>query len=239
MAADPAALRSAVPAASRVPYAFARAHGVTPDAVRRAITKDTILVSIMAANNETGVIFPVDELARIANDGMADMVRRWPDKFPAFVASLPMNNVPAALEEMDRAIGTLGAQVGATDTGRVILFAVLVAIIALLISILPAAWMVLPVQLLHGLTFSLTWAAGVSYARQISPAGMSATAQGLFSGIFFGLGGSVGALMGGILYQAVGSALMFRYVAVAILAAALFFLWMGRSSRSAASSPSE
>ena len=48
--------------------------------------------------------------ARIANDGMADMVRKWPKRFPAFVASLPMNNVPAALEEMDRAIGTLGAR---------------------------------------------------------------------------------------------------------------------------------
>ena len=50
------------------------------------------------------------ELARIANDGMADMVAKWPDKFPAFVASLPMNNVPAALEEMDRAIARLGAR---------------------------------------------------------------------------------------------------------------------------------
>ena len=50
------------------------------------------------------------ELARIANDGMAEMVRKWPDKFPAFVASLPMNNVPAAIEEMDRAIEKLGAR---------------------------------------------------------------------------------------------------------------------------------
>ena len=50
------------------------------------------------------------ELARIANDGMAGMCRRWPEQFPAFIASLPMNNVPAALEEMDRAIGTLGAR---------------------------------------------------------------------------------------------------------------------------------
>ena len=49
-------------------------------------------------------------LARIANDGMAAMVVKWPKKFPAFVASLPMNNVPAALEEMDRAIGKLGAR---------------------------------------------------------------------------------------------------------------------------------
>jgi len=50
------------------------------------------------------------ELARIANDGMAAMVHKWPRKFPAFVASLPMNNVPAAIEEMDRAIEKLGAR---------------------------------------------------------------------------------------------------------------------------------
>jgi uncharacterized protein len=50
------------------------------------------------------------ELARMANDGMAAIVKRHPDPFPAFVASLPMNHVPAALEEMDRAIGKLGAK---------------------------------------------------------------------------------------------------------------------------------
>src|SRR5262245_31868850 len=50
------------------------------------------------------------ELARLANDGMAEIVERHPDLFPAFVASLPMNNIPAALEEMDRAIGSLGAR---------------------------------------------------------------------------------------------------------------------------------
>ncbi len=49
-------------------------------------------------------------LARIANDGMAEICARHPDLFPAFVASLPMNNVPAAIAEMDRAIGTLGAK---------------------------------------------------------------------------------------------------------------------------------
>jgi uncharacterized protein len=61
------------------------------------------------------------ELARIANDGMAEMVAKWPAKFPAFVASLPMNNVPAALDEMDRAIGRLGArgvQIATSVNGR-------------------------------------------------------------------------------------------------------------------------
>ena len=49
------------------------------------------------------------EAARICNDGLAEICRRWPDIFPTFVAALPMNNVPAALEEMDRAIEQLGA----------------------------------------------------------------------------------------------------------------------------------
>src|SRR6185312_9863437 len=49
-------------------------------------------------------------LARLANDGMAEIVAKHPDQFPAFVASLPMNNVPAALDEMDRAITRLGAR---------------------------------------------------------------------------------------------------------------------------------
>jgi len=50
------------------------------------------------------------ELARIANDGMAEIVAKRPDRFPGFVASLPMNNVPAALAEMTRAIEQLGAR---------------------------------------------------------------------------------------------------------------------------------
>lgn len=50
------------------------------------------------------------ELARIANDGMAKIRDDNPERFPAFVASLPMNNVEAAMEEMDRAVGGLGAK---------------------------------------------------------------------------------------------------------------------------------
>ncbi len=55
------------------------------------------------------------------NDGMAGMCRKWPKKFPAFVASLPMNNVPAALEEMDRATAKLearGVQICTSVNGR-------------------------------------------------------------------------------------------------------------------------
>jgi predicted TIM-barrel fold metal-dependent hydrolase len=59
--------------------------------------------------------------ARTANEGMAAAVERWPNTFPAFVAALPMNNVGAALEEMDRAItqqGARGIQVTTNILGR-------------------------------------------------------------------------------------------------------------------------
>src|SRR5216683_1702113 len=39
---------------------------VNPDAVRRAITPQTVLISIMAANNEIGTIAPVAEIGKIA-----------------------------------------------------------------------------------------------------------------------------------------------------------------------------
>jgi aminocarboxymuconate-semialdehyde decarboxylase len=50
------------------------------------------------------------DLARRANDGMAELVTRHPDRFPGFIASLPLNNPDATLPEIERAIGTLGAR---------------------------------------------------------------------------------------------------------------------------------
>lgn len=49
------------------------------------------------------------ELAVIGNDGMADYVAKYPDRFPGFIASLPMNNPDAALAEAERAINDLKA----------------------------------------------------------------------------------------------------------------------------------
>jgi aminocarboxymuconate-semialdehyde decarboxylase len=49
------------------------------------------------------------ELAKVANDGMADYVAKYPDRFPGFIASMPMNNPEASLEEIDRSIKDLKA----------------------------------------------------------------------------------------------------------------------------------
>ena len=49
------------------------------------------------------------ELARLANDEMARLVERYPQRFPGFVASLPMNAPEAIVPEIDRATRELGA----------------------------------------------------------------------------------------------------------------------------------
>ena len=50
------------------------------------------------------------DLARRANDGMAELIERYPDRFPGFVASLPLNDPDAAMRELERSIGQLGAR---------------------------------------------------------------------------------------------------------------------------------
>ena len=50
------------------------------------------------------------EIARCANDGLADLVSRYPDRFIGFCASLPMNNPEAAVVEIGRAVDQLGAR---------------------------------------------------------------------------------------------------------------------------------
>ena len=49
------------------------------------------------------------DIARLANDGMAELCQKHPKRFPTFVASLPMNNPEATVKEALRAVDTLGA----------------------------------------------------------------------------------------------------------------------------------
>jgi len=61
------------------------------------------------------------ELAKLANDGMAELVLKYPSRFVAAVACLPMNNIDAALEEVDRAINDLkfrGVQIYTPINGK-------------------------------------------------------------------------------------------------------------------------
>jgi predicted TIM-barrel fold metal-dependent hydrolase len=48
-------------------------------------------------------------LARLANEGLAELVAGNPDRFAGFVAALPLNDIDGTLAEIDHACGQLGA----------------------------------------------------------------------------------------------------------------------------------
>jgi cysteine desulfurase len=58
----------------RVTYVPVNRYGIVePDSVREALTPDTILVTVMYANNETGSIMPIPEIGAIAREAGAIM----------------------------------------------------------------------------------------------------------------------------------------------------------------------
>lgn len=61
------------------------------------------------------------DLANMANDGMAELVNRYPERFPGFAAALPMNNPRGAEKELERAVtqlGALGVQLYSNAAGK-------------------------------------------------------------------------------------------------------------------------
>ena len=71
---------------------------------------DYVQVLTLASPAVESVVGPKDavELAKLANDEMAELVYKYPDRFVAAVACLPMSDVEAAVNEAERAIRELG-----------------------------------------------------------------------------------------------------------------------------------
>ncbi|MEO3388648.1 amidohydrolase family protein [Mesorhizobium sp. CAU 1741] len=49
------------------------------------------------------------ELSRIGSDSMAELVEKYPERFPGFIGTAPMNSLDSVIEESRRAIEDLGA----------------------------------------------------------------------------------------------------------------------------------
>ena len=97
------------------------------------------------------------------------------------------------------------------------------ALRCMLYGMVGVPWIALTVQLMQLVTYPLLLVAGVSYADENSPAGMSATGQGIFNSAFWGIGSVAGGFFGGLLLQFIGIQAMFFTFGAAILLAALLF----------------
>ncbi|NLD73111.1 MAG: MFS transporter [Chloroflexi bacterium] len=156
------------------------------------------------------------------------------------------------LQDLGASNSLMGTSLAVASVGEVLMFSTAGALVArrgaralltlsmgatlirlLGISMLPAAWLALPLQLLHGPGFSGLWTAGVAYADEMAPPGLGATAQALFGAVNMGLASSVGSLVGGVILERQGSAMLFRWAALAVIAALAVFLPSERALRRA------
>lgn len=89
-----------------------------------------------------------------------------------------------------------------------------------LYGLLPLAgnpWAVLPVELLHGITFGLGWGAATASSTRLAPPHLTATMQGLFQSTYAGVGAGLGGLIGGLLMESQGGQGLF-FTAAAVVA---------------------
>ena len=89
-------------------------------------------------------------------------------------------------------------------------------------------WVVLLIQLSHGLTFAAIYTAGVHYADQIAPPGLKATTQGMFNGTLFGFGSGAGGLLGGLLLDRFSPGGMYAFAGTLVLVGLIVFLLIER-----------
>lgn len=85
-------------------------------------------------------------------------------------------------------------------------------------------WLGIAIHLLHGVSYSGMWMAGVAYANHLAPRGLGATAQGLFNAVFNGMGFFGGSIFGGLLYDRYGGGQLFFWAATLACVALVLFV---------------
>jgi PPP family 3-phenylpropionic acid transporter len=100
-------------------------------------------------------------------------------------------------------------------------------------SVLNVPGFALVIQILHGPSFAGMWSAGVAIANQVAPKGMGATAQGLFSSVFLGVGGVIGSIVGGFLLDRVGTPRTFAWTGIWVLLCGFSFFMISRRNEKA------
>lgn len=95
-------------------------------------------------------------------------------------------------------------------------------------SLTTAPWVVLLIQLCHGLTFATIYTAGVYYADQVAPPGLKATTQGMFTTTLMGFGAGAGGFLGGILLDRFSPGGMYAITGAVVLVGLFVFLFFER-----------
>jgi oligosaccharide:H+ symporter len=99
-------------------------------------------------------------------------------------------------------------------------------------AVMEQPWYVVPLEVLHGITFGLLVAALTTYIYASAPKGVAGTMIGLLSAFQRGIGAGIASLVGGQIYDEYGVRTMWRIGAYGLVPATLLtiavFAWLSR-----------
>jgi predicted MFS family arabinose efflux permease len=87
-----------------------------------------------------------------------------------------------------------------------------------------SAIFILPVELIHGLAFALTWAAGLENSKRIAPTTNKSTFVSIFCTLYNNVGGFLGTYVGGKIYQDYGHIYLWIFCILLLLVSILSFV---------------
>ncbi|EEY65540.1 Major Facilitator Superfamily (MFS) [Phytophthora infestans T30-4] len=100
-------------------------------------------------------------------------------------------------------------------------------------AFIPNPWLVLPIEVLHGLTYGLLLAAFTNYIYEAAPKGTEGTMIGVLFGVQRGIGGGLSTLGGGWVYEVLGGRTMWGIAGFIVfplsLVASAGFAYLARS----------
>ncbi|KAL5236074.1 hypothetical protein ACI65C_003484 [Semiaphis heraclei] len=108
--------------------------------------------------------------------------------------------------------------------GHMTAFSVSFAMFAMrffLYSIIKDPLWVLPVEITNGVTATMAFVSGISYAAKVAPIGSAGTLQGLHGMAFHGIGVSLGSFVAGYSFKRIGSSASFKLLSYVAFAAFL------------------
>eukprot|EP01105_Mastigella_eilhardi_P011030 TRINITY_DN2541_c0_g1_i1.p1 TRINITY_DN2541_c0_g1~~TRINITY_DN2541_c0_g1_i1.p1 ORF type:complete len:333 (-),score=69.93 TRINITY_DN2541_c0_g1_i1:64-1062(-) len=83
-----------------------------------------------------------------------------------------------------------------------------------LYTVIPDPYLILPLELLHGIVFAPVWTAGVTLIAKNAPPEIAATGQGVFQAVYSGLGTGIGQIVCGFVVARLGCIFLYRGAAV-------------------------
>ncbi|XP_069959659.1 major facilitator superfamily domain-containing protein 6-A-like isoform X2 [Cherax quadricarinatus] len=194
---------------------------MTPSAVHRALWQPhvvLILITLVVIGTTCGVLWTFQFLL------VEDVALQWDPDFPHLKLLLGLVlGVQCFLAEVPFFFlaGRIIKRIGHANAFLISLVGFAVRLN--LYSVISNPWWFLPADILHGISFGISYPCLTSYASVISPPGAAATTQAIFGAAFFG-GTGLGGLVGGRLFQELGGRKAFLTVGVFSGVYALVFI---------------